>query len=103
MPAAVDEELLMVRMDVLVWPADRAILEELREVVRPGTDGETVAESEIVPEKPKLAKPRFAVAEEPAAKLRDDGLTDMAKSDVTLTGKDALWTREPLVPVIVTA
>ncbi len=92
----------MARIGVTVWPVDKTMLDELSEAVRPLADGETDSERDTVPEKPRLANPRFVVAEDPAAKLVDEGLTDKTKSDVTFTGNVVPWTREPLVAVTMT-
>ncbi len=92
-----------VRVDDADPPDERVTLVGLTVDVKP--EGETVDESDTVPEKVfKLARLMVAVAEEPDWSVRLEELLEILKSAVltTLTVTVVEWDNDPLVPVTVT-
>ena len=68
-----------VRIDEFVPPADTTIADELREPE--GPEGETVAETDKLPDKPlTLVRTMLEVEEEPAGTDKDPGLAVTVKS-----------------------
>jgi len=80
-------------------PTGRKRLVGLQDTVRPEVDTEEATFTK--PEKlPRLTKLRDVVAEDPAAKTRDEGVAETPKS-TTFIEMTTLCETEPLVPVTV--
>jgi hypothetical protein len=92
---------LTLSVEVLCPPGVKATDELLSDVLGPDV-GETTADSVIVPVNPfKLVRVIRLVPEVPRARLKEDGLTEMEKSETT-TRTETECTSDPLVPVTVT-
>jgi hypothetical protein len=90
----------IVKVDGAVDPGLRRTLGGLTDAN--GPIGDTIADSETVPEKPRLVTLTAAVANEPTLILRGGAGTETLKSTPTVTLTIVLFDTEPLVPVTVT-
>jgi hypothetical protein len=100
LPATVVRGTDIVKVDGFVDPGLRRTLAGLTDAN--GPIGDTIADSETVPEKPMLATLTAGVAKEPTLILRGGAGTETLKSTPTVTVTTALLDTEPLVPVTVT-
>ena len=92
---------LMLSVDV-PWPPEVRVTDELLNDVLGPDVGETVAERLMVPVNPfRLVTVIRLLPDVPRGRLKEDGLTDMEKSD-TMTRIEKECASDPLVPVTVT-
>ncbi len=82
----------MVSIEVPLEPGVNAKLDTLSEALGPPVAvGETEAESDTLPEKPRLFTVTVEVLVEPAVKVTETGFAERAKSDVTVTLSLTVW------------
>ena len=100
-PAGVEAVVVMVRVDVELDPGVRLTLVGLTATVRPVAVGDTAADSDTVPVKPRLPTVMVEVVLPPASTLADVGLAATVKSPTTTSVIEVELVVDPLAALMV--